>query len=196
MFEIEPRKVSLIEKSIKLNNFGKNVFLIKKAVSDSISNKKIYFSKNTSSQISSIDKYKLKDIYFGETINLNNYSLISSIYLIRIDVQGYELHVLRSIESLFRKNLINHLIFEFTNWGTTEDVHKDIFSYLKIILKAKNIYAFHPTKPFIYGPLNDQDLNDFYDQHHQKHLQRDIYVSFKENFNLIKSIPYSFDSSF
>ncbi|CAF2084366.1 unnamed protein product, partial [Rotaria magnacalcarata] len=128
--------------------------------------------------------------------NLNNYSIPSSIYLLRIDVQGYELHVLRSSENLFRQHLVHHLIFEYTNWGTTRNVHKDIFGYTKTILRAKTFYALHPNKPIIYGPLNDEDLNQFDSQHRKKRLQRDIYASFNDQQTIANAIPYSFHSSF
>lgn len=196
MFEIESRRISLIEKSIKLNGFQSNVHLIKKAVSDQKPDTKIYFSKNTSSQISSHTNINDKDTYFGQTINLNDYPFLSSIYLLRIDVQGHELHVLRSTEKLFRQQRINHLIFEFTAHGTEKMVQKDIFLYLKKILGAKQFYALHPKQPIIYGPLTNEDMEVFHSQHVKERLQRDVYVLFKDDLFPIDSNPYNFESSF
>ncbi|CAF1208379.1 unnamed protein product [Rotaria sordida] len=196
MFEIEPRKLSLIEKSITINKFESRVHLMKKAVSDLKSNTTVYFSKNSTSQLSSINHHKNQDIYRGETINLNDYPFSSSIYLFRVDVQGHELHVFRSTEKLFRRHLINHVIFEYTSWGTPKTVHQDIFQYMKLILGAKTFYALHPKEPIIYGPLNDNDLNEFYSQHHQQHLQRDVYALFKDEQLSISASPYNFSSSF
>ncbi len=103
MFEIEPRKILFIERSIEINSFKSNVHLIKKAVSDVKSDVKVYFSKNTSSQLHSIASLNNDEVYQGETINLNNYPFSSPIYILRIDVQGHELHVLRSTEKYFRQ---------------------------------------------------------------------------------------------
>ncbi|CAF1210529.1 unnamed protein product [Rotaria sordida] len=196
MFEIEPRKLSLIEKSITINKFESRVHLMKKAVSDLKSNTTVYFSKNSSSQLPPTNHHKNQAIYRGETINLNDYPFSSSIYLFRVDVQGHELHVFRSTEKLFRRHLINHVIFEYTSWGTPKTVHQDIFQYMKLILGAKTFYALHPKEPIIYGPLNDNDLNEFYSQHHQQHLQRDVYALFKGEQLSISASPYNFSSSF
>jgi FkbM family methyltransferase len=40
----------------------------------------------------------------------------SSILLLKVDVEDFELHVLRSAEKLFRQKRIHHLIFEYTAW--------------------------------------------------------------------------------
>ncbi|CAF3504423.1 unnamed protein product [Rotaria sp. Silwood1] len=196
MFEIEPRKISLIEKSIAINKFESRVHLIKKAVSDLKSNMTIYFSKNSSSQLPYINNLSNEDTYIGETINLNNYQFSSSIYLLRVDVQGHELHVFRSTEKFFRQYLINHVIFEYTNWGTPKTVEQDIFQYMKRILGAKKFYALHPKEPILYGPLTDEDINEFYSHHRKQRLQRDIYAQFKDDELSITSTPYKFHSSF
>jgi len=198
MFEIEPKKLFLIEKSIKINSFESRIYLIKKAVSDLITNKTIYFNKNTSSQLNQINNINKKYIYASKTINLNQYPFPStlSFYILRIDVQGYELHVFRSTEKLFRLNLIKHAIFQYTPWGTPTPVQKDIFQYIKDILGAKKFYALHPKQPIIYGPLNDQDIEQFYSQHKQQHLQRDVYACFTDEELTINSSPYSFSTSY
>ncbi|CAF3260121.1 unnamed protein product, partial [Rotaria sp. Silwood2] len=170
--------------------------LIKKAVSDIKSNMTIYFSKNSSSQLPSNNNLSNQNIYFGQTINLNDYPFSSPIYLLRVDVQGHELHVFRSTEKFFRLNLIDHVIFEYTNWGTPKTVEQDIFQYMKRILGAKKFYALHPKQPIIYGPLTDEDINEFYFKHRKHHLQRDIYALFKDEQLSFNSTPYKFHSSF
>lgn len=201
MFEIEPKKLYFIEKSIEINSFESKIILIKKAVSDLISNNTIYFNKNTSSQLSqSIEIKNLNDkqFYSGQTISLNEFPFPSSlsVYILRVDVQGHELHVFRSTEKLFTQHKINHVIFEFTPWGTLKDTQKDIFPYMKTILGVKKFYALHPKQPIIYGPLNDNDIQEFYSQHQQEHLQRDVYALFQGNEETIKANLYSFKTSF
>jgi FkbM family methyltransferase len=200
MFEIEPKKIFLIKKSIQLNSFESHVYFIKKAVSDLKSKSTIYFSKNTSSQLSqSMNIRRNKpDIFRGETVNLNEYPFPSSlsIFILRVDVQGHELHVFRSAEKLFHEHRVHHVIFEYTPWGTPTPVQKEIFDYMKTILGAKKFYALHPKQPIIYGPLNDVDMNEFYSQHNKEHLQRDVYALFKDEETPITSNAYSFQTSF
>jgi len=200
MFEIDPRKTFLIKKSIKLNSFQSRVYLIKKAVSDLLSNKTIYFSKNTSSQLYQSNNiwFKSRKTFSGQTISLNEYPFPSllSFYIIRIDVQGHELHVFRSAEKLFREHRVNHVIFEYTPWGTQTPVQREIFQYMKDILGAKKFYALHPKQSIIYGPLNDGDINEFYSQHKELHLQRDVYAFFEGEEPNITANPYSFRTSF
>lgn len=198
MFEIQPKKLFFIEKTIEINSFQSRVHLIKKAVSHIRSNNTIYFSKTTNGQISNSLQFDPKhpDVYSGVTINLNSLDF-SSIYILRVDVQGHELNVFRSTEKYFSNNLVSHAIFEYTPWGTEEPFQKDIFNYLKQILRAKFFYALHPKQSTIYGPLNDQDLQEFYSDHQKQHLQRDVYAIFNDELILnINAVSYSFQDSF
>ena len=197
MFEIQPKKLFFIEKTIELNSFQSNVHLIKKAVSHIKANNTIYFSKTTNGQISNSIQFDSKhpEIYSGITINLNNLDF-SSIFILRIDVQGHELNVFRSTEKYFLNNLVTHAIFEYTPYGTDEALQKDIFNYLKQILRARSFYALHPKQSIIYGPLNDLDLQLFYSDHQKQHLQRDIYAYFNDQQIDINAIPFSFSNSF
>lgn len=198
MFEIEPKKLFFIEQTIKLNSFQSRIHLIKRAVSHIKSNNTIYFSKKTNGQVSNSIEFDPKhpEIYMGITINLNSLDF-SSIYILRVDVQGHELNVFRSTEKYFQNNLVNHSIFEYTPWGADQSLQKDIFNYLKQILRAKSFYALHPKQPIIYGPLNDQDIESFYSDHEKQHLQRDVYALFNdEQLNNINANPYSFSNSF
>lgn len=198
IFEIQPKKLFFIQKTIEINSFQSNVHLIKRAVTHLKSNNTIYFSKTTNGQIldSTLFDRKHPDIYMGTTINLNSLNF-SSIYILRVDVQGHELNVFRSTEKYFLNNLVNHVIFEYTPWGAEEALQKDIFNYLKQILRAKNFYALHPKQSIIYGPLSDEDLQLFYSDHQNQHLQRDIYASFNDQQQIIlNAISYSFSTSF
>jgi FkbM family methyltransferase len=113
MFEILPDMVDLIRTSIALNHFPTSrVHIIQRAVSDLPSNSQRTFSSeggtttmsNGTLQVSTI---RLDDIEWPSQ---------SSILLLKVDVEDFELHVLRSAEKLFRQKRIHHLIFEYTAW--------------------------------------------------------------------------------
>ncbi|CAF4704341.1 unnamed protein product, partial [Rotaria sp. Silwood1] len=58
----------------------------------------------------------------------------SSILMLKIDVEGFELNTLRSTEKLFREKRIHHLIFEYTAC-------------------VKQLFVLDRTVNTVYGPL-------------------------------------------
>lgn len=200
MFEVDPQKLVFIEQTIKLNSFQSRIHLIKRTVYDKHSNETVYFSRQSNQQLSPSTSFDRNDpdIYQGQTINLNQHEFqsLTSIYILKIDVQGHELHVLRSMEKFFQQNLISNLIFEYTPWIIDANLQKDIFNYLRDILHAKQFYALHPKQPIIFGPLNHFDLQQFYSQHLQQKLQRDVFALFYPNQLNITAEIFQFQSSF
>ena len=79
----------------------------------------------------------------------------------KIDVEGFELRVLRSAEKLFRENRIHHLIFEYTAWWTDRSPQHDLLPFVKNSLRAKWLFALDRTRETVYGPLNEEILNRF-----------------------------------
>jgi FkbM family methyltransferase len=196
MFEVDPMKISLLQMSIKLNSFESRITLIPKAVTDLLSNTKVYISLNTSSQISSNEIKNHSNIYSVETISLNQLNLSSDIYLLRVDVEGYEIHVIRGCEKLFRENRIHHVLFQYTPKGTDGVIQNDLLPYMRDILGGKRFYALHPKEAIIYGPLYNDDIDQFYTQHQAQNLERDVYVLFQDEDIYIDSKPYEFPKSF
>ncbi|CAF4685812.1 unnamed protein product, partial [Rotaria sp. Silwood2] len=196
MFEVDPIKISLLQKSIKLNSFETRVTLIPKAISDLPPKTKIYMSFNTSSQVPGNEVDESSDMYAVETTNLNQYNFSTDIYLFRVDVEGYEIHVFRSCENLFRKNIIHHVLFQYTPSGTDRVLQNDLLSYMRDILGGRRFYALHPRQPILYGPIYNEDIEHFYTQHQALNLERDVYVLFQDEDLNIDSKPYEFQSSF
>jgi FkbM family methyltransferase len=196
MFEVNPMKISLLEMSIKLNSFESRVHLITKAVSELPENSKILISLNTSSQILSDGKHDRSNVISVETISLNQMNFSSEIYLFRVDVEGYEIHVFRASEKLFHDRLIHHVLFQYTPLGTNRVIQNDLLAYIRDILGGRRFYALHPTRDTVYGPLYNEDINQFYTQHYAKNLQRDVYVLFQDEDLNINSKSYDFVSSF
>ena len=196
MFEVDPMKLALLEMSIKLNAFQSRVTLIPKAVTDLPTNKYIYMSLNTSSEVARNDMKDNSDTYSVEGISLNEFKFPAEIYLLRVDVEGYELHVLRASEKLFLQNLIHHVLFQHTPIDTDRVVKNDLLGYMRDILGGKRFYALHPKEPVIFGPLYNEDIDNFNTQHQAQNLQRDVYVLFQDEDLNIDSKTYDFASSF
>lgn len=196
MFEVDPIKLSLLEMSIKLNSLESRITLIPKAVTDLPLDNKIYMSSNTSSQVSSNDLKDQSNIYSVEPTNLNQYNFSSDIYFLRVDVEGYEIHVIRACEKLFRLSLIHHVLFQFKPTGTDRVIQNDLLSYMRDILGGKRFYALHPKEAIIYGPLYNEDIDNFYTQHQAQNVERDVYVLFQDEDISIDSKTYEFQTSF
>ncbi|UJR29056.1 hypothetical protein I4U23_010270 [Adineta vaga] len=194
IFEVQPSMVDLIRTSIALNNFSTSrVHVIQKAVSDLPSNSQMTFS--TQGGQTTAQKGTLR----VSTIRLDDidWPSSSSIILLKIDVEGFELNVLRSAEELFRAKRIHHLIFEYTAWWTDRAAQQDLIPYVEKNLGAKKLYALDRTSSMVYGPLTRDVLDQFHANHIKRHLQTDIYaklVDQNENSSL-KAQPYTLGSS-
>ena len=197
MFEVDPMKISLLKSSIELNSFQSRVKLINKAVSDLQTNSVIYMSTNTSSElILNKNNTNRADMYPVETIRLGDMKFTSDIYLLHVDVEGYEIHVIRSSENLFRNNSIHHLLLEYSATVTDRVAQNDLLSYVRDILGGRRIFALHPKDFTIFGPLYNEDIDQFYSQHRAIELKRDVYIQFHEDGLTIDSKQYDFNSSF
>ena len=194
MFEVDPSKISLLKKSIELNSFQSRVQLFTKAVSDLPANSEIFIAANSSSQTST--RGNGSNVYSVSTINLNTLNFSAEIYLFRVDVEGYELHVFRASESLFHKKLVHHVLFQYTPSGTDRIVQNDLLSYIRDILGGRRFYALHPKEALLFGPLYNEDIDQFYTQHHAIELERDVYVLFQDEDLNIQAKTYDFSSSF
>ena len=197
MFEVDPMKLDLLEASIKLNSFESRITLIPKAVTDLPADARLYMNLNTSSQVSLKEEEEGNaDVYSVDTISLSQLNFSVDIYLLRVDVEGYEIHVLRSAEKLFRDNLIHHVLFQYTPAGTDRVSQNDVLAYMRDILGGRRFYALHPKQAIIYGPLYNEDIDLFYSQHQAQDLERDVYVLFQDEELNIDSITYDFPKSF
>ena len=195
IFEVQPDMVDLIQTSISLNNFSSSrVHVVNKAISDLPSNSQLSFSvrggdttaTNGSLRISTI---RLDDVQWPPR---------STILLLKIDVEGFELHVLRSAEKLFRENRIRHLIFEYTAYWSDRVAQKDRLPYVDKNLNPRKLYALHRVGTVVYGPLNRKTWDQFYEKYVERHLQTDIYATFDNSYvtSNIKAESYNLNSSF
>jgi FkbM family methyltransferase len=195
IFEVQPRMVELIRTSIALNNFSTSrVHIMQNAVSDLPSNSNLTFSiegglTKVSEGSLHVPTIRLDDVEWPPG---------SSILLLKVDVEGSELNVLRSAEKLFREKRIHHLIFEYTAWWTDRAAQKDLIPFVEKTLGAKRLYALHRTNSDVYGPLTREVLDEFHENHVKRHIQTDIYAPFVESNDnpTLKVQPYVLGSSF
>ncbi|UJR32301.1 hypothetical protein I4U23_019765 [Adineta vaga] len=189
IFEIQPDMVTLIRSSINHNSFSSSrVHLYHNAVSDLPAGSTVKFMPGDGSTAASGGNVSV------ETMRLDDIPWSSNfIYMLKIDVEGFELNVLRSAKNLFAEKRIRHLIFEYTPWWTDRAPQQTLLPYVQNELKAKFLYALHRTESIIYGPLRVNELKTFYRTHLNAHLQTDIYAIFDDNATKtsIKSKPYS-----
>ncbi|CAF3967224.1 unnamed protein product [Rotaria sp. Silwood2] len=194
-FEVQPSMVDLIRTSISLNNFSTSrVRVIQNAVSDLPSHSQLTFS--LSGGTTTISNGTLR----ASTIRLDDveWPPQSSILMLKIDVEGFELNALRSAEKLFHEKRIHHLIFEYTAWWTDRAPQKDLIPFVEKTLGAKQLFALDRTGNSVYGPLTRDTLNQFHEDHVKRHLQTDIYATFIESNkkSTLKVQPYTLVSSF
>ena len=196
MFEVDPMKLALLEASIELNSLQARITLVRKAISDLPSNRLVYISVNRSRQVPESEVKENTEMYAVESISLSQMNFSSEIYLLRVDVEGYEIHVIRAGERLFRDNLIHHVLFQYTPSGTDRVIQNDLLGYMRDILNGRRFYALHPKQAIIYGPLYNEDIDQFYAQHQAQNVERDVYVLFQDEDLNIDSKPYEFQTSF
>jgi len=195
IFEVQPDMVDLIRTSIALNNFSTSrVQIIQRAVNDLPSNSQLTFSLAGGGTTMSNGTLRVSTIRLDDI----EWPVKSSILMLKVDVEGFELNVLRSAEKLFREKRIHHLIFEYTAWWTDRAPQKDLIPFVEKALDAKQLFALGRTDDTVYGPLTREVLDHFHNVHVERHLQTDIYATFFESNNngTLKVQPYNLRSSF
>jgi hypothetical protein len=126
----------------------------------------------------------LDDPAIVQTLQLDDIMWPSqSIFILKVDAEGFELNVFRSAKNLFAQKRIRHLIFKFYPWLIDRGSQKTLLPYVKNELKAKFIYNLYRTDNNIYGPLRPRDLQNFYDQHVNSDLPTDVYAAMDQNAN-------------
>lgn len=178
IFEVQPKMCDIIKTSIAINNFSSSrVHLIHRAVSTLPSNSTVTFleaegdtkAANGSLQVSTI---RLDDA---------DWPANSTIFLLKIDVEGSELSVLRSAEKMFKEKRIRHLIFEYTAYWDDRSDQRSVLAYVQNTLGSKKLYALDRAKRYVYGPLDFRAFESFHEIHVKKRLQTDIYAIFSDS---------------
>ncbi len=112
-FEPGSYQFNMLKRNLDLNK-SSGVIPEKKIVSDSLGNKRIYFSGISNTGASSLVKEtgSFEDV---TSVTLDVYCRehdINSIDLIKIDVEGYEMSVLRGLKEMIGQQRVKHLFIE------------------------------------------------------------------------------------
>ena len=194
-FEVQPDMVALIQKSIQLNQLPTSrVQVFHRAISDLPSHSELTFSIQAGTTTVSNGTLKVKTIRLDDV----PWPPQSTILMLKIDVEGFELNAIRSAINLFKQNRIHHLIFEYTAWWTDRSSQTELIPYVEKILRAKKMYALGRLGTEVYGPLTREILDRFHNDHAVRHLQTDIYATFvsSDKNSSLKVQPYVLYQSF
>jgi FkbM family methyltransferase len=185
LFETRLDMVALIHASIEENSFpDSRVHVFHNGVSDVPSNSIMRYSPPADPATNTEDPIPVV------TIRLDDVQWSSpSIFLLKVDVEGLELKVLRSAKNLFDGNRIQHLIFKYTPWLTNGESLKTLLPYVKMTLKARFMYALYRTESVIYGPLLPKHMTALYEEQLKVQYQTNVYATFdkKATMSSIKS---------
>lgn len=164
-FEPMDYQFNTLLKNININELD-NIVPIKKIVSDHAGNQRIYFSgmDNTaaSSVVSETEVYE--DV---PSIRLDQFCKerhIKSIDLIKIDVEGYELNVLRGLLAMLKSHNIKHLFIEIVEKHLLKagDSAEEVFNFLNQF--GYRGFSIKNGKPENYQMGNDESLVYFTDK--------------------------------
>jgi len=127
IFEVQPDMIDIIQSSIISNKFpSSRVHVINKAASDLPSNSSMKFSLARGSTTAQNGSLTLTTIRLDDV----QWPPKSKILLLKIDVESFELNVLRSAERLFHEQRIEHVIFEYTAFWTDRAAQQELLPYV------------------------------------------------------------------
>jgi FkbM family methyltransferase len=133
-FEPCSYQYELLNRNIQLNSLS-NINVQKKIVTDESSgNKRIYFSgmENTGSSSLEVESDHYEDVECVTVDELCSNEGIQSIDVVKIDVEGHELGVVKGMASMLAAGEIQHLLLEINNFALEEagSSAKEIVDYL------------------------------------------------------------------
>lgn len=175
IFEVQPKMVEIIKLSVRLNNFGHLVDVRHNAIS-AVEGSSLCF--HEAGGQTNTDSPSGNDMKFCvETVRLDSVlESIESVAMLKVDVEGHELGVLKSASDSIARGKISNIITEFTPWWTERDAQDKYLPYLHS-LAGSTVYCLHRTGPQIYGPLSNDISDSFFNNHMTRHLQTDFFVA-------------------
>lgn len=180
VFEPIPFQYWLIKSSIEINGFRNRMHLFNKAVSSDKSTLKFVNEDGRTSQVP-FDSVTSGSVFYVESITLDEVLPVQDIYLLKIDVEGYEPTVLfNASKYLFQEGRIQHMIMEYTPWWESDGKGpwKNLLNDVTKLSPSSEVYALHRNQPEAYK-IRKNAFGNFYQSHKSLTLQTDIYVDFK-----------------
>lgn len=151
-FEPDNRNFQLLKKNILENNY-KNIFPIKKAVTNKNGRAKLYIDSQNSTDHRLTDTSEGREFKFIQTLTLNGFfkPLNKRVDFIKIDIQGGEYHALLGASNILKENPGIKILTEFYPKGLADNGIKEekFLTFLtKLGFTFKNIdeYTFKISK--------------------------------------------------
>lgn len=186
-FEPQPTYASLIRASAALNGLLERVNVIPAAVAPN--DNAVYYYQ--AGDHNGNTYFKPEKPAKGISYPVKTYSLDKlfmdgpQMLYLKVDVEGFDVAVLRSAEALLRAGRIKHLHFEYTTWFVNpgQGEWKEVLYFLRGLPKPPRLYALHRTEPSCFGPVRDKQLDEFHASHLARHLQTDVFATFDDSFD-------------
>jgi len=107
------------------------------------------------------------------------------ILYLKIDVEGFDVGVVKSADALLRAGRIVHMHFEYSPWWTSvgQGQWREVFDYLHGLPHPPRMYALHRDRPACFGPITPDQYDSFHSDHLNRHWQSDIYATFDDAFD-------------
>jgi len=186
MFEPQLAYTAVINAAVALNAMQNRIHVIPGAVSvidgsllyysAGAHNGNTYFTPNATTP----DSYPVLS-YRMDTL----FADVPSVLYMKVDVEGFDVAVVRSADALLRAGRLKHLHLEFTVWfnGPGQGQWREVLTYLHAMPIQPRMYALHRTGQDCYGPLRENQFDEFVETHAGNHLQTDLYVTFDAGFD-------------
>lgn len=164
-FEPNPKNFSLLSKNVKVNNY-KNVVLVNKAVSNITGPANLYLNKHNTGDHRLFTTDNTQEHVTVHSVTLDEYfkQQAVTIDLIKMDIQGFEMHALLGTEDILRKNKKMKIITEFQPEYIAKSGSNPA-DFLKLIRKyGFMIYTIDESKRKLTLVTSDKKLLDSYPQ--------------------------------
>lgn len=112
-FEPEPRNFEILHRNIKLNNLS-NVKAYNLALSEKCGVSRLFISPENKGDHTLVFLNNGRGFVNVKTVRIDGFISERDISLVKIDVQGYELHVLNGMTSYLSNRVVRNIIVEFT----------------------------------------------------------------------------------
>lgn len=184
IFEVQPRQAELIRASVGANGLQDRVTVINKAAGNETGRKMhlaIQGGQTVASSAAAGGAGGPGDT--GDTtvatVTLDEAFEGKRIFLLKIDVEGYEIDVLQGARQLLSQARVANLIFEYTAFWMDRADQQQLLSFVQSF-RPKALYALDRLGETVYGPLTEQHLGSFWQTHNDRHLQTDVLATFND----------------
>ena len=183
IFEPHPFRYSLIAASVALNGLEGNTYLYNNAICSSKTGIKIVLDNGLTRQ-------SISGNVSIPCVTLDQIFPSHDIFLLKVDVEGYESDVLfNSSSKLLDEKRIENLIVEYTPFWLDEGRGPWLPFLQEFNDQESMIFALHRRSTGLFGPILHTQYESFHDTLLRTHIQTDLFIYFNSSI----SIPSEFE---